>query len=220
MNRLAHATSSFAAQAWSRPIGVRGGDFVILHRTRWGLRTIVGDVSGHGEEASGAAECVRRRISQDVDMPLTPWLLSTWNEALMPGLEGRFVCLTICDAFDRSRRIALANCGNPPVLVRRRNGVIEPLESRGTVLGIVGPRDWTAPNIVNTRIARNERVFCFTDGVTEHFNDRHELFGIERVSTVMSHVWNAPIRALRRYMQSFSGMAARFCDDVTVVLVQ
>ncbi len=220
MNRVVVAAGQFAAEAWTRPLGERGGDFVMLRRRSSGLRAIVGDVCGHGDEAAGPAARVWKRLQEDADAELTPGLLASWNRALLPLLDGRFVCLTICDVCDRTHRITVANCGNPEVLVRRADGAVECLESQGTVLGIIEPHLWKAPNFVQTWLAPQDRVLCVTDGVTEHHNGERELFGIERVSRIIGQVRQTPVRALRRYLRSFSRTARGFADDVTIVLMQ
>lgn len=220
MNRVAVAAGEFSAEAWSRPAGECGGDFVILRRRASGLRAIVGDVSGHGDEAAGAAMRVWRRIQDDVDAELTPELLSSWNRAFLPLLAGRFVCLTVCDACNSTHSLTVANCGNPEVLIRRQAGRVDRVESRGTLLGMVEPRYWIAPIFVRTWVAPEDRVLCFTDGITDQFNQRREFFGIERVSRVMGRVRSTPVRTLRRCIQAFSRVAAGFADDVTIVVMQ
>lgn len=220
MNRVVVAADQFAAEAWTCPLGERGGDFVILRRRATGLRAIVGDVCGHGDEAAGPAVKVWKRLLEDADADLTPGLLASWNRALLPLLDGRFVCLTICDACNNTQRITVANCGNPEVLVRRADGTVECLESQGTVLGIIEPRHWSAPNFVQSWLAPQDRVLCVTDGITEHHNRERELFGIERVSRIIGQVRQTPVRALLRYLHSFSRAARGFADDVTIVLMQ
>jgi serine phosphatase RsbU (regulator of sigma subunit) len=208
-----------AIEQWSRSAdGGPGGDFVICFQTPTTLRMIIGDVCGHGREAAAVAERVRRRLERDVRRPLSAVRFRRWNRELKRELLGGFVSLTAVEIDRASGAARIANAGNPAVLVQRADGRQETFANTGMVLGILDRIDWVEPSISHLRLGPDDRVICFTDGLTERLSSEREIFGLERVKRAIALVAGSPVRALRRWVAAFEGPGAEQ-DDLTILCV-
>lgn len=210
-------TPRLFSEAWMEPAGRSGGDFLASVPTDRGWRILLGDVSGHGDDVAQAAHAARALTVQELRRPVTPRVFRSWNRELQPLLGGRFVCLTFLEVNPAEGRLAIANAGNPAVLVRRRQGYIDRYPGTGAILGLLSDAEWNAPRFIETRLHMEDRVVCFTDGLTERSNAHHELFGLDRVARLVAYACKSPIRLLRRSMEAFADSEP---DDVTILAFQ
>lgn len=196
-----------------------GGDFYeafFLDERR--LFFAVGDVAGKGIGAALfmarslallRAEALRRRPLHE--------LLGRVNEALSLGNEqATFVALT-CGVFDTaSGTLRVANGGGGAPFLRDERGWQRLPMPRGIVVGAM-------PGFVfetaRTRLAPGEALVLFSDGVTEARNPAGELFGTERLRTVLAAHEQADAAALvtgvREAVAEFAG-AGPPADDLTL----
>lgn len=210
-------TPRLFSESWMEPAGRSGGDFLVSVPTDCGWRILLGDVSGHGEEVAYAASAARALTVRALRRPVTRDVFRTWNRDLQPLLAGRFVCLTFLEVNPAEGRLTIANAGNPAVLVRRREGHVDTYPGTGAILGLLNDADWHPPQFVETRLHTDDRVVCFTDGLTERSNAHHELFGLDRVARLVAYACGSPIRLLRRSMRAFADSDP---DDVTILAFQ
>lgn len=83
---------------------------------------------------------------------------------------------------ERTLELTYTNAGhNPPMLVRA-NGAIEELETGGTVVGIL---DFATFEEGTVTLAPGDRLVVFSDGLTEGESPARELYGEERLRTLL-----------------------------------
>lgn len=142
------------------------------------------------------------------------------NEKLCNGNEaGMFVtaCMGILDL--RSGKLQLANAGHNPPLVKHKDGSFEYVKMKaGFVLaGMEGVRY----RLNEYHLLPGDRIFLYTDGVTEATNNQKQLYGEERLQSFMSsHSSLAAkdlLHGLKEDIDLFVGEAPQF-DDITMLM--
>ena len=122
----------------------------------------------------------------------------------------------------RSGMLEFCNAGHEPPFARRPGGALDRLEHRG------GPPLCVIENyaypVERRQVAPGEWLCVVTDGVTEAMNARGELYGAQRLQTVLralpegaapTHV----IDAVRADVRAFVGAAVP-SDDLTLLCVR
>ncbi len=117
----------------------------------------------------------------------------------------------------RDGLVRYSRAGHPmPVVIRRRGGT-ELLEAGGPVIGVGGGLSFEEGRVT---LAPGDRLFLFTDGITEYRHPRGETFGERRFFRELQHSRRASLDAacqrVIRAMEVF-GDGFRPQDDVTLL---
>lgn len=170
-------------KAISRPARAFTGDFYLTHRHGRTLWVVVGDVAGKGIKAAVIMAMIQEELEdsivscamENIDPAVTMTRLDLFLRRLLPS--NRFATVAIVQIRDDGRLIA-ANGGHPPLLIARRDGSIEAIDSTGPVVGLLPSPHWRS---INTPFNRGETLLAYTDGVTEARSETGEEFGGERL---------------------------------------
>lgn len=162
--------------AWE-PARLVGGDYydvIRLSDTRLGI--CIADVVGKGVSAALLMANVQATVRAYASGRAAPsWLCQRVNEILCSNLAAdKFVTLFygILDAEERT--IRYTNAGHLPPVLLRSDGSSDRLSEGGAVLGVF--REWKYDDGV-ARLALGDRIFLFTDGITEATRADNEEFG-------------------------------------------
>jgi serine phosphatase RsbU (regulator of sigma subunit)/anti-sigma regulatory factor (Ser/Thr protein kinase) len=175
----------------------------------------VGDVTGHGLEASIVMGKLRHAINVVAMYERNPTRILDAAERILLRRNPAAIATAFVAIFDsRSRTISYANAGHPYPLLRRRDGTIKELEADGLPLGLrtIGP---TAQSV--TEPLHDAALLAFyTDGLTEATRDPiagekllHEAIGRDAVFFVES-----PAQFVERYC-----LRTHAPDDVAVLVL-
>lgn len=110
------------------------------------------------------------------------------------------------------------NAGHEMPFICKENGGFEAYKIKpGFVLaGMEGMR-YKAGSMT---IGAGDKIFLYTDGVTEATNAQNELYGMERLENILNTVTGAPpnviLPAVKRDIDAFVGSAPQF-DDITML---
>ena len=199
-----------------------GGDFYDFYLLDdYTIAFLIADVSGKGIPAALFMMTAKTTIKDQAERGLPVHeILRVANEKLCKGNEaGMFVtaCMGILDL--RTGKLQFANAGHNPPLMRHRDGTFEYLRVKpGFVLaGMEGVR-----YRLNEYVLRpGDRLFFYTDGVTEATDGEKELYGEERLRDFMNaHAGLAAeelVHGLKEDIDSFVGTAPQF-DDITMLM--
>jgi serine phosphatase RsbU (regulator of sigma subunit) len=135
---------------------------------------------------------------------------------LRGSLGGQYVTAA-CATIDRkSRVIRYSGAGHPPgILVRGEEGDGVFLDQNGLFLG---PFPNAGYQNMSTPFRRGDRLFLYTDGITEAHDSAGEEFGRERLRQFLVHLNGTdPSSALDRLFEQIT--AGNPQDDLTAVLV-
>lgn len=163
-------------------------DFFDLGDDRWGI--LIADVSGHG--ASAAVEMARAHallhaeIDGRCDVRSHPALtLQQLNRALHRTMRpGAFITAFFAHYHTRTRKLIFANAGhNAPRRMRKGAAHSEALPlTDGMPLAIVDELEIDQKEIT---LDAGDRLLLYTDGITETFDPRAEMFGVEGLDAAM-----------------------------------
>jgi PAS domain S-box-containing protein len=215
---------AMSVDAFYHPVHSIGGDFALVNsQDHEHLSLLVCDVSGHG---IGSA-LVANRIYSETTSHLrsgTPFpdMFGELNRFLMEDIGGSGLFVTVAAARINAHRrtMVFAGAGHPPAMLAR--GGQEPLllESRSMILGALPDAvDVTASPEV--QLQPDDRVLLYTDGITEVFNSRGEMLGVEGVQEIVRQASFLPANEMKQAI--LDGVAAWRegppTDDVSLMLL-
>jgi serine phosphatase RsbU (regulator of sigma subunit) len=197
-----------------------GGDVYDYLRLPDGrLAVVLGDVTGHGIEATAdmaMAKFVFRSLAREHPEPGD--FLASANDVVVGEIaSGKFITMAYL-VVDAAGEVACACAGHPPPRIVGADGRVAPLAATGLALGIEGGQSYRE---AHAPLAPGESVVVFTDGVVEARRGS-ELFGLERLDEVL--VQGADLRAgelaaaVVDSCRSFVG--GGLGDDVAVVVIR
>lgn len=159
-----------------------GGDFYDLFwLTETQLGIFVGDVSGKGVSAA----LLMARMSSDLRAAALSEgqpgrALERLNKSLLAHGQLDVFITGVCMSVDvQTGTVLLANAGHLPPLVRRREGLVEPiLGGAGTAIGFFENEEFPQ---VRFDLDPGDAIVLLTDGVLEAQNGDGEHFGFDRI---------------------------------------
>ncbi len=199
-----------------------GGDFYDFYMLdEYTIAFLIADVSGKGIPAALFMMTAKTTIKDLAErgLPVNE-ILREANEKLCKGNEaGMFVtaCMGILDL--RTGKLQFSNAGHNPPLMKHRDGTFEYLRVKaGFVLaGMEGVRY----RLNEYTLHPGDRIFFYTDGVTEATNEEKKLYGEERLRNFMNSrselASREMLHALKADIDFFVGKAPQF-DDITMLM--
>ncbi len=130
-----------------------------------------------------------------------------------------FVTLFLARYDENTRALTYCNAGHNPPLVHRANGSIEALLPTGAAIGLIEQTDFSQGTII---LYPGDRLLLYTDGVVESMDADEQLFGQERLETLLRETSGSSSRnmigSLKEQLQRFSGETVPG-DDTTIIVV-
>ena len=200
-----------------------GGDFYDFYKINdHTVAFLVADVSGKGIPAAMFMMTAKTIIKDLAESGMAVNdIFTKANEKLCENNEsGMFVTAWMGILDLETGNLQFANAGHNPPLVKKAGGGFEYLKTRaGFVLaGIEGMR-YRASELT---LSAGDRIFLYTDGVTEATNTENKLYGDDRLLafvnknvTVDAAVF---LPALKENIDEFVGDAPQF-DDITMLML-
>lgn len=211
----------FDVYATMNPAKEVGGDFYDFFLVDDDhLAVVIADVSGKGVPAAlfmVIAKTLIKNHAQNQEAPGT--VFTQTNEQLCEGNDaGLFVTGWMGVLEISTGKFVYVNAGHNPPLLKRAGGTFEWLKSRpGFVLaGMEGVR--YRENTL--QLEPGDRLYLYTDGVTEATNSHEELFGDERLQNALNEYMDLPVEQflpkIKECIDAFVGGADQF-DDITML---
>ena len=199
-----------------------GGDFYDFYKINDAtFAFLVADVSGKGIPAAMFMMRAKTIIKDLTErgLPVNE-IFTKVNEKLCVNNEsGMFVTAWMGIIDIETGNIQFSNAGHNPPLLKRSNGTFEYLKTRpGLVLAGMEKVCYRSQEI---KLYPGDRLFLYTDGVTEATNVNEELYGEKRLQTFMNQ--NAVVKSevllksLKENIDVFVGEAPQF-DDITMLI--
>jgi len=197
-----------------------GGDvFDFLELADGRLAVVLGDVTGHGIDATAdmaMAKFVFRSLARDHPDPAA--LLAHANDVVVGEIApGKFITMTAL-VVDPAGDVRCASAGHPEPRLLAADGTVVPLSCGGLALGIAESQIYEP---VSASLAPGAAVVLYTDGVVEARQGR-DLFGTERLDEVLARGVGESAQGLAdsvlRACTSFAG--GGLGDDCAVVVIR
>jgi PAS domain S-box-containing protein len=212
-----------SVDSFYHPVHSIGGDFALVDsQDSEHISLLVCDVSGHG---IGSALVANRIYSETAGhlrngLPFIE-MFAELNRFLIENMAaGMFITVAAARIDTNLRRMVFAGAGHPPAMLARRGQSPLLLESRTTVLGALPDGVDTTPSL-ELQVEQDDRIVLYTDGITEVFNSRGEMLGIEGVREIVRQASALPSEEMKQGI--LDGVAAwrngPQTDDVSLVLV-
>jgi PAS domain S-box-containing protein len=215
---------SMSVDAFYHPVHSIGGDFALVDSLdQKHLSLLVCDVSGHG---IGSALVANRIYSETTahlrsGMPFLN-MFGELNRFLIEDIAGSGMFVTLAAArIDAQRRsMVFAGAGHPPAMLARHGQTPLLLESQSMILGALPDAVDVTANL-EVQLQPDDRIVLYTDGITEVFNSRGEMLGIEGVQEIVRQTSSLPPHEMKQGI--LDGVAAWRegppTDDVSLMLV-
>lgn len=197
-----------------------GGDFYdFIHLEEGRLGIVIGDVSGKGVPAA----LYMAKLGSDLRTlaftePDPASALRRLNNLLVErSRRGMFATLLYAELDSSRRSLTVSSAGHLPILVKRKNGSVSNIRSPGGApLGILRGMDYGQET---AGIENGDIVVLYTDGIMEAMNSKEEMFGLNRLETVLKNAPPDPdgtIKAVIDAVNRFTGLTPQH-DDMTLV---
>ena len=210
---------------FSRPARRIGGDFgMVCPLGDQHLNLLVADVSGHGVCAALAASRIYTETHAHLQTgePLGN-VLSALNSSVIRNFNSSSFFFTIAAArLEASgRRMVFAGAGHPPCIVIRPGADPQLLEARSMMLGALSNAVCHEPAI-EIDLEPGDRILLYTDGITEVFDDRGDMLGVEGLRNFVRECSLLPFdEMLPAILERIAAWRqGPFVDDVTLVLAE
>jgi serine phosphatase RsbU (regulator of sigma subunit) len=193
-------------------------DFLPLADGR--LAVVLGDVTGHGVEATAdmaMAKFVFRSLVREHPEPSD--FLAAANDIVVDEIApGKFITMTYV-AVDPARGVvACANAGHPAPRLVLPDGTVRGLDSPGLVLGIDSGQEYEE---ARAELPAGAAIVLYTDGVVEARNGG-DLYGGARLDELIARQRHLPAAALARAVTEDARRYAggELSDDLAVVVIK
>ncbi len=211
------------ASVFSRPRYEIGGDYHDRIRLADGrLGIVVADVSGKGSLAAMTVTTFRAILRVQVEGEPEPVRTAAAANRLLRERVGPTEYVTaVYGVLDpRTGHLAYANCGHPPPLLVRADGVATRLTTGGPPLGLLASARFLAGEVT---LEPGDLLALFTDGLVEAEGPGGEEFGAERLSDAVRDARGLPservVEEAVRAAAVFTG-SQELSDDATLVVLK
>ncbi len=214
----------FSIFATMEPAKEVGGDFYDMYMVdQKHLAIAVGDVSGKGVPAALFMVIAKILMKNHAQSGLEPnEVFTRMNHSLCEGNDTGYFVTAWMGVLDlETGELHYANAGHTPPLLRQKDGAFRYVKNRpGLVLGAM---DGMKYKLGTMHMDPGDRLFLYTDGVTETMNEENELYGPDRLADYLTQHGGDDIYDLllnlRQELATFAGNAAQF-DDITMLLME
>jgi phosphoserine phosphatase RsbU/P len=213
-----------SVETFYQPVRSIGGDFGLVTPTDDQLDLLVCDVSGHGISSALVANRIYTETMSQIERgEALGSMMRHLNRFVIQNLGSSVFYFTMAAArLSRDgRSIVFAGAGHPPAMLVRPGETPRLLESRSLVLGFL-PDAVDGEAAIEVPVQHGDRVIMYTDGLTENFNDKNEMLGVDGLSEIVRETSVLPLprmkdEILNRIAAWRLGPPA---DDMSLVLLE
>ena len=198
-----------------------GGDYYdLLPLANGSWLLVVADVVGHGVPAAMAAALLKALLLCASDHSHAPEdILQQVNRRFVSLLPvGRFVTVLVAIWHPETRQLVYVNAGHPPGLAWNPQSGFRELASTAMPVGILDDVVYQPQEL---RLATDDRMVWFTDGLIEAFSPTGEMFGMERLRQLIIEHATCPLEQLQSAIltavRAFAGDKP-LADDLTLLV--
>ena len=212
------------------PAKAVGGDLYDFFIRDEKLFFCIGDVSGKGVPASlvmAVTLALFRNVATNIaDHLANPnHIVDSMNASISEGNDNNMFVTLFVGVLDlKTGHLRYCNAGHDAPFIIELSNVkpqISNLKSQTSNLPVGVMPDWEFTE-QETDMAPGSMIFLYTDGLTEAENDRHELFGMQRITDIVSAYKGSPqelIETMTDAVHQFVGDTEQ-SDDLTMLAMQ
>lgn len=221
-------TNELSIRSFYLPNGRAGGDYYDYFTCDdQHLYILIADVAGHGTPAAFIMGFTRAMVHTIIQHCCSPAeILQKLSKTLTQTLRtGEFVTMFLGRLDLLTREFIYSTAGHQsPLIIRSIDNLIEEVPlNNGLPLGILSDQSYTDVSMV---IHPGDRLFLYTDGIIEAFDEQKQIYGLNRLKEVIHDHIEYPIQDLITIiMQDLETFVQRpfeiepLEDDVTLVFL-
>jgi serine phosphatase RsbU (regulator of sigma subunit) len=203
----------------STRVDVGGDVYDFLELPDGRLAVVLGDVTGHGIEATAdmaMAKFVFRSLAREHPEPGD--FLASANEVVVGEIAtGKFITMIYLTVEPSTGAVVAASAGHPAPLLVSPEGDVARVSVGGLALGIEPGQEYEEQGAI---LERGGALVVYTDGVIEARRDG-ELYGAERLAQIVAAAPNRPpIETARAVIEDCRAFAGDLDDDCAVVVIK
>lgn len=211
----------YASMVAAKEVGGDFYDFFMIDNNRLGF--VIGDVSGKGIP-SAIFMAVSRTLIRATGlkgMPPGECLYYANNLLCNESVSCMFVTVFYGILNTITGELEYTNAGHNPPYIVKANGALSPIETTGDIM--LGCFDGVNFKSKSVQLAPGDSVLLYTDGVTEAFNSAEQLYGEERLESVLQSLPdnnpNTMVNAVTTDVTSYSAGVPQ-SDDITLLALK
>lgn len=205
------------------PMEIVSGDLLLVSsKSLDGMYVFFGDFTGHGLSAAIGAipvtDVFYAMTAKNASIADIVAEINTKLKAVLP--TGMFCCACVMELDYGSGRLTVWNGGMPDVLVvGRQAGIKHRLPFHAPALGVVGTHELDL-DVEIIELAPGDRVYVYSDGLTEMPNPDGEMFGRQRLEEglIQDNAGDSIFDDLKNNLEAFRKDAPKR-DDITLIEV-
>ena len=206
-----------------------GGDYYDFlwqrESTRGPLNVVVGDISGHGVDSALLMTTARAFLRMRASQPGTlSEIISAMNSHLAQDVlqTGKFMTLFFLSIDPGKKCVSWVRAGHDPaILYDSDKDEFDELVGNGIALGVINEVNYVENH--KDGLANGQILAIGTDGIWEAFNRQGEMFGKERLRSVMRKYCHESastiLSAVYDELKMFT-LGQRPEDDITLVIIK
>ena len=199
------------------------GDFFSFYPHNDSVYFIIADVAGKGIHAGmvmAKASTLFEIMSRDkVDVDEIAFHMN--NDLFLTKTSGMFVTSIIGNYNLITGEISWVNAGHQPALIRDKSGNFEEFESKSPPLGVIIQKTKSNYSINKINLNSN-RLYAFTDGLSESLDENNQEIGIEGSKKVINNNFsknvNDELNNITKEITN-SSKIKKLSDDLTIVVI-
>lgn len=205
------------------PLGRISGDYCDVV-TRGDITfAIVADASGHGVPAAMLTMAAKNVFSNLLTEKISPALaLAQANHEILKMIKTQDFLTGFLLKLYPSGLVEFSNAAHPSAFFQTRQGDMRLLDTSGFILGGLDDVDALYEN-GSVQMRPGDRLFIYTDGVTESFNSQNHFYGVERLEKMLRITRGLEMdRVTTRIFSDMVSFAegVPFRDDIAMMVIE
>jgi PAS domain S-box-containing protein len=202
------------------PMDKVGGDFYDITMNAGSIDLFIADVSGHGLPGAFLAMMTKMALESFTDRKPPGETLYHLNEVIHRAtVKSNYVTAFYCSVDTAEDNLTYSSAGHiPALLYRGETGEFIELQTKGKPLGWFSGIMFEEKKI---QIFKGDRIILYTDGITECPDPQFELFGEDRLISLIKENSSLKPQALSEVilssLKTYSG-SEKFDDDLTMLI--
>lgn len=203
---------------YTSPMSMFNGDLVLSAPSpSGGVYGLIGDFTGHGlVSALGTlpvTEIFFQMVSRQAGVAQIASAMNYRLNSLLP--TNMFFCAAIFEMDYQGESLTAWIGGLEDVLVVSKDKKVSRYESAHMPLGILTEQEFDdSPSFL--KLSKGDKVYIYTDGITETADKHDEMFGVERLIDVVLDNDDEPLEAVISSLEEFSSDGKQD-DDISII---
>jgi len=209
----------FASMDTAKEVGGDFYDFYFVGDNK--LLMLIADVSGKGIPAAMFMMTANTMIKNlaETGIPVEEIMTQANTKLCEMNEAGMFVTVWMGIVDLSVGKISFVSAGHNPPLIKHQNGEFEYLKGRSGL--VLAGMDGIKYRPMEAQLLPNDKLFLYTDGVTEATNENNELYGEDRLKDYLNSRATLGVdetcRGVLEDVNEFVGTAPQF-DDITMLM--